>query len=200
MARCPSCDYPLPENRERVGARCPSCRDPLYEPPGRFARAARPGEAACAAHPQNESVGPCGRCGNYLCEVCRTRWRDQVLCTACTERALGSPEASPEQAKSAFRQALLSLLLGIGAWVTAILVFVLFAVVLASSGPTLPLLVLFVLGFVGAAVPAVFSIGQAVTVLRARVNHMLMATAGLVLSGLYVAVIIGYFVLAVWQA
>ena len=36
MALCPSCEYPISDDRERVGARCPSCRDPLYEPPGRF--------------------------------------------------------------------------------------------------------------------------------------------------------------------
>src|SRR5438132_1594934 len=137
MARCPSCEYPLPENRERVGARCPNCRDPLYEPPGRFARPARPGEAACAAHPTNESIGPCGRCGNYLCEVCRTRWRDQVLCAACIERALGSDEATPEQTKASFRQALMSLLFGIASWVIALLAFGGFIAVAASSEPTL---------------------------------------------------------------
>src|SRR5438067_5612622 len=133
MARCPSCEYPLPHQRERSGARCPSCHDPLYEPPGRFARPIREGEAACAIHPKNESVGPCGRCGNYLCEVCRTRWRDQVLCAACAERALGSNEASPEQATAAFRQALTALLLGGGSWVCAILVFVLFFAAASSS-------------------------------------------------------------------
>ena len=36
MARCPSCEYPLPDDRERLGARCLGCRDPLYEPAGRI--------------------------------------------------------------------------------------------------------------------------------------------------------------------
>ena len=90
MARCPSCDYPLPEDRERMGSRCPSCKDPLYEPQGRIGRPVRMGEAACTVHPANESLGPCSRCGNFLCEVCRTRWRDQVLCAACVDRALES--------------------------------------------------------------------------------------------------------------
>src|SRR6516225_5045554 len=130
MARCPSCEYPLPENRERVGARCPSCRDPLYEPPG-----------------------PCGRCGNYLCEVCRTRWRDQVLCPACVERALSSDEATPEQAKAAFRQALVALLLGSGSWVFALLAFVGFVAMVASSEPNLAIIALFGLSFVAAIVP-----------------------------------------------
>src|SRR5690348_14640211 len=97
MARCPSCVYPLPEDRERLGARCPNCRDPLYEPPGRVGRTAREGEGACAAHEGREAVGTCARCGNYFCEVCRTPWRGQVLCAACVERSLESGEAAPEQ-------------------------------------------------------------------------------------------------------
>ena len=199
MARCPSCEYPLPENRERVGARCPSCRDPLYEPPGRFARSAHEGEAACAAHPKNESIGPCGRCGNYLCEICRTRWREQVLCAACVERALASDEATPEQAKAAFRQALMALLLGVGAWVIAILAFVMFIVAASNSEPSIIMAALFVLGLVAATAPAVFSIGQGVSVLRARGNHMIMATIGSTLGSLYVGVLIGIFVLGIWQ-
>ncbi len=198
MARCPSCEYPLPENRERVGARCPSCRDPLYEPPGRFPRAAREGEATCAAHPRNESIGPCGRCGNYLCEVCRTRWRDQVLCATCVERALGSDEATPEQAKAAYRQALMSLLFGAGSWILAVLVLLLFIALLTSVDAQIAA-GLFVLGLVAAAAPAVFSIGQAVTVLRARGNHMILATIGLMLGGVYIGTIMGLFVLVVWQ-
>jgi hypothetical protein len=199
MARCPSCEYPLPENRERVGARCPSCRDPLYEPPGRFARVAREGEATCAAHPKNESIGPCGRCGNYLCEVCRTRWRDQVLCATCVERALGSDEATPEQAKAQFRLALMALLFGVGTWVLALLIFIILVVVVASADPSPIVLGLLVFALVGAATPAVFSIGQAVSVLRARGSHMIMATFGLILSGIYIGTIMGLFVLVVWQ-
>ena len=201
MARCPSCEYPLPENRERVGARCPSCRDPLYEPPGRFARTAHEGEAVCAAHPKNESIGPCSRCGNYLCEICRTRWRDQILCAACIERALASDEATPETGKGRVSP-------GAGgvatrrrhAWVIALLALVFFVVAASSSEPTIVMAALFVLGLIGAAAPAVFSIGQGVSVLRARGNHMIMATIGVTLGGLYVGVLMGIFVLSIWQA
>ena len=87
MSRCPSCDYPLPADRERLGARCPNCRDPLYEPPGRLGRPAREGEGSCAVHTGVETVGVCARCGNYLCEVCRTQWRGQIICGACVQRA-----------------------------------------------------------------------------------------------------------------
>jgi len=120
MALCPSCDYPIPDDRERVGARCPNCRDPLYEPPGRFGRPVREGEGACSVHPECESVGPCGRCGNFMCETCRTRWREQILCAACVDRALESREAAPEQSRTHFRQALTALVLGVGAWVLGV--------------------------------------------------------------------------------
>src|SRR3954470_5235994 len=112
MARCPSCDYPLPANRERLGARCPNCRDPLYEPPTRVSRPARAGEMACAVHPNSEAMGPCARCGNYLCEVCRCKWRDQIVCAACVERALEVHEVAPEQVRTHYRQALTALILG----------------------------------------------------------------------------------------
>src|SRR5258708_31449056 len=116
MARCHSCDYPLPEDRERVGAGCPRCRDPLYEPAGRISRLARPGEASCPVHAGMESVGLCHRCGEQLCEVCRTRWRGHILCAACIDRALQTSEATPEQARANARQARLALWFGGGAW------------------------------------------------------------------------------------
>ncbi len=122
-----------------------------------------------------------------------------MLCAACIERALGSNEATPEQAQAVFRQALSALLLGIGAWVLAVLAFLLFFVIAPSSEHTYFLFAVFVLGLVAAA-PAVFSIGQSVAVLRIRSNHVLMATIGLTLSGLYVGVVIGVFMLGVWQA
>src|SRR5260370_829997 len=133
MARCPSCDYPLPEDREKVGARCPTCKDPLYEPPGRVGRPAREGEGQCPVHPGVETVGTCRRCGNYLCEVCRTRWREFILCAACVQRALDAKEAAPELETAQRRQALLSIGLGAGLWGVAIIGAVVGSV-LAAAG------------------------------------------------------------------
>src|SRR5947209_9972846 len=116
MARCPHCDYPIPDDRERVGARCPSCHDPLYEPAERFSRRAREGEASCALHAHMESVGLCARCGQHLCETCRTRWRGVIVCAACTDQALATSEASSEQGRIHSRQATASALLSGGAW------------------------------------------------------------------------------------
>ncbi|HWG41219.1 MAG TPA: hypothetical protein VN688_00425 [Gemmataceae bacterium] len=194
MARCPSCDYPLPQDRERLGARCPNCRDPLYEPPERIGRPAREGEGACVVHPGQEAVGTCGRCGNYFCEVCRTRWRDQVLCAACVERALASREAAPGQARAQFRQALLGLLLGGGAWTALILVALLS---LAGTPPVLlGLLVLFLIA--ASLLMGVLGLGQAVAVLRTRGSHMILGIIGLIVSGLYMGVFIGIFTFSLW--
>src|SRR5688572_19849885 len=116
MPRCPHCDYPVPDDRERVGARCPSCRDPLYEPALRFSRRSREGEASCALHAGMESVSVCARCNQHLCETCRTKWRNVIIGAACVDRARGSGEARPAQLTSVARQTKAALLLGLGAW------------------------------------------------------------------------------------
>jgi hypothetical protein len=201
MSRCPSCDYPLPQDRERTGARCPRCRDPLYEPSNRHSRPAREGEATCAVHEGRESVGTCGRCGNYLCVVCRTPWHNHILCPACVERALESREATPEQTRAHARQAVLGLCLGGAAWLLSVLMLVLFAAAGAAGGASpilLGLLALFV--FLGGSLAAALGLGQAVAALRTRGSHMILATIGLVLSGLYLGAFIGLFTLSIMQS
>jgi hypothetical protein len=204
MARCPSCDYSLPEDRERVGARCPHCFDPLYERPGRTARRMREGEGACVVHKDSEVVGTCGRCGNYLCEVCRTRWRDKALCAACVERALETSEAAPEQTRTHFRQAMLGLGLGVGAWVLTGGAFLLFALLASATGgdPAAKLgpAMLLMLGLLTAIVTALLGVGQAAAALRTRGNHMILATVGLILAGLHVGVLVGFFGFSIWMA
>ncbi len=210
MARCPSCDYPLPDDREKVGSRCPNCRDPLYEPPGRVGRPAREGEGQCPVHPGVETVGTCRRCGNYLCEVCRTNWREYILCAACVQRALDSKEAQPELERTHRRQALLSLGLGVGTWVVTILSFVVFGICAAASGaggggaPNVGVAVVAMLVLLGcipvAALMAIFGIGSAAAALRPRGAHMLLATGGLLLSCVYLGGVIGLFTFAIYVA
>lgn len=197
MTHCPSCDYPLPYDRERLGARCPNCRDPLYEPPGRVSRPSREGEGACSLHAGREAVDTCRRCGNYFCEVCRSRWRDRVLCAACVERALASREATPEQARTHFRQALLGLLMGLGAWVVFILGLLLI-VLAALANNNLLLLLLVVLLFVSAMLLAVIGTGNAVAALRMRGQHMILATSGLLIGGLFLGAFLGNYILELW--
>lgn len=197
MNHCPSCDYPLPHDRERMGARCPNCRDPLYEPPGRLSRPVREDEGACALHAGRETVGTCGRCGNYFCEVCRTRWRDQILCSACAERALASREATPEQARAHFRQALLGLLLSLGAWPVFILGLA-SAVGTRVAGNNIFLALFALVLVVSAVLMAVVGTGQAAAALRTRGHHMIMATSGFLIGGLFLGVFIGNYVLQLW--
>jgi hypothetical protein len=202
MALCPSCEYPIPDNRERVGARCPNCHDPLYEPPGRFGRPVREGEGACSVHPTCEAVGPCARCGNFMCETCRTKWRDTLLCAACVDRALESKEASPEQSRTHLRQATMALGLGIGAWVLCVVGMVIGAIAVAASGgqiAAVAIWLLVVMAMLMTAVGAALAgVGQAVAVLRARGSHMILATIGLVIGGLYVGLFIGLFAIQIY--
>jgi hypothetical protein len=157
------------------------------------------GEGACALHAGREAVGTCGRCGNYFCEVCRTRWREQILCIACAERALSSREATPEQARAHFRQALLGLLLGLVAWGVFILGIVLIAASVVANPPTVIILrLLVVLFFIGAMLLAVIGTGHAVAALRTRGQHMILATIGLLISGLFLGVFLGNYILQLW--
>src|SRR5262245_56832910 len=116
MPRCPACREWIEGDRDRVGARCPYCRQPLYERPERFKP--RPGTAddVCTAHPRNPAVGTCARCGNFQCDLCRTRWRDRTLCAACVSRALEESTGTPREARAQLLQALLGLLLGLLSW------------------------------------------------------------------------------------
>ncbi len=202
MALCPSCEHPIPDDRERVGARCPNCREPLYEPPERFGRPVREGEGACGVHPECESVGPCGRCGTFMCETCRTKWRDQVLCAACVDRAMESKETAPEQSRTQLRQAIVALSMGIGAWVLCLLGFLVAGLGVAASGGRLEALIVWVLlamvALLIAAGVALFGMGQAAAVLRARGSHMILATIGLVIGALYVGVFIGLFAVSIY--
>jgi hypothetical protein len=203
MPRCPTCDSPLPRDRERISARCPHCHDPLFEAvrcPGRPARA---GEGECPSHPGVAVVGTCTRCGNYLCEVCRTRWRDQVVCAACVSRALEQREAAPGQVRAHRRQALLGFSLGLTAWALGV-GSLLFLVLLVQQDPDdkgslllggLLALLALPLG----ALAAVLGLGQAVTALRTRGNYMILATIGLLVSGFFLGAFLGMVSFSVWQ-
>jgi|SRR5579875_690953 len=197
MNRCPSCDYPLLPDRERLGARCPHCWDPLYEPPGRVSRPARQGQGMCALHAGREAAGTCSRCGNYFCPVCSTRWRDRVFCVACAERALAAREATPEQAQAHYHLALFGLLMGLGAWVAFLLgLLVLVVIAVIHEFFVLILFVLFLFGI--AMLLAVMGTGHAVAALRLRGQHMILATSALLISGLFLGVFLGNYILELW--
>jgi hypothetical protein len=145
-----------------------------------------------------ESVGVCRRCGGHVCEVCRTRWRGDILCAACVDRAFRAGEAAPEQARSQERQARLSLVLGGAAWLASASGLG----VLRLAGSQAPVVLTFAVFLLLAAgvLAAACGVGQAVAALRTRGEAAPLATAGLVLGGLYVGLALGAGTLFLWQS
>jgi hypothetical protein len=204
MPSCPCCGEYLPGSRDRYGARCRHCRGPLYERAEVYEDVPRTPAASastCPNHPQNVALGTCQRCGNYLCQVCRTRWRDQTYCTACVERALDAGEVAPQEARAHFRNALLGLIFGAVAWLLCLIGGILVAVG-ASDLNDPGHAVLLAIG-IGLMMPgpflSVFGVGHGASAVRARGDHMIAATIGLILSGLHVGVMIGLCTMMIWQ-
>ena len=109
-------------------------------------------------------------------------------------------EATPEQARAHFRQALLGLLMGLGAWVVFIL-GVLTVGVAAIAGNTslnLVLILLVLLLFMSAMLLGVIGTGLAVAALRTRGQHMILATSALLIGGSFLGVFLGNYILELW--
>ena len=202
MPYCPACDRPLLRKPERLGARCPYCRAPLYERSG-VPRPAGPDDNRCAAHESNAAVGTCQRCGNYLCPVCRTRWRGQAVCIAGVNRPLEGSEAPPEEARAHLRQAVLALIFGLAAWgvvVVGVVVVILGGALSVSDMAAGQLVMLLgALVIMSSPLLSVPGIGQGAAAIRTRGGHMILATAGLLLSALHVGLLIGMFCSNIWQ-
>src|SRR5262245_4108631 len=198
MLECRSCGEPFYGDTDHLGARCPRCREPLYERPGPARRRPESAEEpACTVHPQNLAAGTCERCGNYLCRVCRTLWNDRAVCLACAERALETHEARPEEVRAHRRQAILAVVFGVSAWALVLLSGLLVAVG-QGGGPTAGLVVLAALIILASFLPSLFGVGQGAAAVRARGDHMILATCGLVLSGLHLGGLVGLFLFGLW--
>ena len=201
MLRCRYCRQLVRGDRSRLGARCPRCREPLFEraqAPKRVSDEPDAGASLCATHPRNLAVGTCHRCGNFMCPVCWTRWRQTAICPVCAGRALESKEAAPEEARAHLRQALLAVLFGTGAWLLTLAAFVL--MYLGMEGDeNRPTIVLGGLLLIGSPLLAVLGVGQGAAAVRARGDHMIMATCGLLLSALQAGAVLGLLLLGIWD-
>jgi phage FluMu protein Com len=198
MPRCRHCRTLLRRDPEEIGARCPRCQEPLFEQIGSPERVAE-GETVsgnlCALHRRNLARGTCQRCGNYFCQVCRTRLRGQTLCIACVERVLENQVATPQDARAHFWQAILAIVFGVAGWGIALL-----GIIVASAGASSDSIVM--IGFGGlimlvSPVAAIVGAGQGAAAIRARGDHMIIATIGLLLSAFQIAAIIGLFTFSV---
>jgi hypothetical protein len=117
------------------------------------------------------------------------------------DRALGSGEAAPEQKRAQLRQVLLSLGLGVAAWVLSFGAMLLMAVAAGASGRmNIGMVFLVAVIWLGDMMLAALGLGQAATALRARGNAMILATVGLVLNGLYLGALLGLFSFTIWQS
>ncbi len=200
MARCLTCNYPLPDDRTRLGARCPNCHDPLYEPASRVTRPAREEDPSCAIHVGLESVGVCLRCGNYVCETCRTPWWGRILCPSCVSKALLTNESIPGQTRELTQQARISIFCAAFAWGLAVVAIV--ALYTLGARPGRVGLVATFLSFITLAVNvllATVGTGHALAALRGEGEHRWLALGGLIGSSLYVALVMGMAALNLWQ-
>jgi hypothetical protein len=197
MLDCRHCGEYLQGDVSRFGARCPRCREPLLERPDavrrqREAQDARGG--TCAVHPGNLAVGPCPRCGLFMCGLCRSRWDNRTLCLACVERLMAGADRLSTEAKAHRRLALAALLLGILAWGLTLPVLV----VRGASTHRELLVALLVLAMISL-VPALIGLGQAATAIRLRGDRMVLATFGLALTGSQVGTVTGLILLVIWK-
>jgi hypothetical protein len=91
---------------------CASCHASFeatrFQPPLKVANVkqvaeAGPGAAAtaCAAHPANQAAANCGRCGVFMCGLCRIDADELALCPGCFDRL--SSEGALASTRTTFR-------------------------------------------------------------------------------------------------
>jgi hypothetical protein len=111
-ASCPRCRRDLEHQRLASGRQlCPHCGGAFealrFDPPEvrpvvRAVEEAGPeGATACASHRGNVAVTNCGRCGVFMCDLCRIDADGLVLCPACFDRL--SAEGALASARTTFR-------------------------------------------------------------------------------------------------
>jgi hypothetical protein len=94
---CPRCSRALDLAALIAGVQeCPHCRrtfeavrfTPTASTPHvvQLSEAGPGGATACGNHAANASVADCGRCGVFMCTLCRIDIDGQVLCPPCFER------------------------------------------------------------------------------------------------------------------
>jgi hypothetical protein len=194
---CRHCGHSWQGDSATCGARCPRCREPLYErtdPVRRQKDAQQSRGGVCAVHPGNVAVGPCKRCGTFMCGICRSRWTERALCVACVERLIGNDDESSAALPAHRRQALVSVLLGFAGWILALPLAMVRG---AGASPEAFVFLVFLAAI--SLVPSLFGLGQAAAAIRVRGDRMVLATCGLALTGIQIGTVTGLVLLVIWK-
>ena len=88
---------------------------------------------------------------------------------------------------------------GIVAWVITLGAVAVMGIGLSGKEPDVGLVGLGFLAMLVTPLPALLGVGQGAAAIRARGDHMILATIGLLLSGLHTGVVLGLFSLALVQ-
>jgi len=105
------------------------------------------------------------------------------------DRVLESQEATPQDARAHFWQAILAIISGVAGW--AITLFGLILIGVGVESDSMPLVGVGGLVILASPVTAIAGVGLGASAIRTRGNHMIMATIGLLLSAFQIGVIIG---------
>ncbi len=198
MIECPFCYRVFRQPPEKLGARCPKCRMPFYEDPAKRRKAPEKDYGPCPQHPESASVATCTRCNAPVCQSCRTRWHEEVVCPQCVDNSLADDEPSPVEAQMQTRQAWFSIILGVSAWMLLLLTFAPLTTFHQGQVKSTIVFVTYAL-FLGSLVPTVFGLGYAFSALRLRGDYGKLATCGLVCAASQVGLTLGVIALNLWH-
>jgi hypothetical protein len=198
MIECPYCYRVFRQPPEKLGARCPKCKMPLYEDPARRKKSAEKDHGPCEQHPESPSIARCTRCDKPMCQTCRTRWHEEPVCPKCVDESIADDEPSPREAQLQTKQAWVSIILGMAAWMLLLLTLAPLSMFHQAPVGRMIIFMTFFLFFVSL-VPAVFGLGHAMSALRLRGDHGKLATFGLGCTGAQLGIAIGIIVLNIWH-
>jgi hypothetical protein len=116
---------------------------------------------------------------------------------ACVERLMGDSEKTSEQLQTHRWQAVVSVMLGFGGWLLAVLALPL-ATARNFGVPSEGVAALCILAGVSV-LPALFGIGLAAAAIRIRGDRMMLATCGLLLTAAQVGTVMGLVLLVIWK-
>jgi hypothetical protein len=199
MIECPFCFRVFRQPPEKLGARCPKCRMPLYEDPARRKKGAEKDYGACLQHPEAASVAKCSRCDAPVCQSCRTRWHDEVVCPRCIDNSLVDDEPSPQEAQMQTKQAWFGVIAAIVGWMLLLMTCApLSTFHQGAVQPTVRFATFFL--FLVSFLPTVFGLGFAIAAVRLRGgSHNTLATCGLVSAGSHLGLTLGLIALNLWN-